>query len=174
MKQSLWLIPLLALSLSAPAFADEATVTVHKVTQEGQGEELGTIDLAISASGLSFTLKLHGLPPGQHGFHVHENANCGPTMINGVRIPGGAAGSHFDPDATFRHAGPAGEGHLGDLPFIDVEPDGTATQTLTAPRIKDVESLKGRALIIHAGGDTYSDIPSLGGGGGRIACGVIE
>jgi Cu-Zn family superoxide dismutase len=44
-----------------------------------------------------------------------------------------------------------------------------------APRIKDIQALKGHALMIHAGGDNYSDQPKpLGGGGARIACGVIE
>jgi Cu-Zn family superoxide dismutase len=28
-------------------------------------------------------------------------------------------------------------------------------------------------LIVHEGGDTYSDNPQLGGGGGRIVCGVV-
>jgi Cu-Zn family superoxide dismutase len=29
--------------------------------------------------------------------------------------------------------------------------------------------------MIHAGGDTYSDMPApLGGGGARLACGVIK
>ena len=35
--------------------------------------------------------------------------------------------------------------------------------------------VKGRAIMIHAGGDNYSDQPApLGGGGARIACGVIK
>jgi Cu-Zn family superoxide dismutase len=38
-----------------------------------------------------------------------------------------------------------------------------------------VKDVRGRSLIIHAGEDNYSDQPaSLGGGGIRIACGVIE
>jgi Cu-Zn family superoxide dismutase len=46
--------------------------------------------------------------------------------------------------------------------------------TLTAPRLK-VADAEGRALMIHAGGDNYSDQPKpLGGGGARIACGVVE
>ena len=35
--------------------------------------------------------------------------------------------------------------------------------------------LAGKALMIHAGGDNYSDEPKpLGGGGARVACGVIR
>jgi len=163
-----------ATTLALPASAADLTVVMHKVTQDGTGEAVGTIVIATSEAGATFKLNLHGLPPGPHGFHVHENGNCSPTFMNSVRIPGGAAGSHFDPDHTYKHAGPDGEGHLGDLPLIVVGADGTATQTLTAPRIKDTDVMKTRGLIIHAGGDTYSDVPSLGGGGARFACGVIE
>ena len=50
----------------------------------------------------------------------------------------------------------------------------SATATLTAPHIKDIAALKGRALVIHVGGDNYADQPlPLGGGGARLACGVI-
>jgi Copper/zinc superoxide dismutase (SODC) len=35
--------------------------------------------------------------------------------------------------------------------------------------------VKGRSVMIHAGGDNYSDQPApLGGGGARIACGVAR
>lgn len=34
--------------------------------------------------------------------------------------------------------------------------------------------LTGGAIVIHAGGDNYSDSPDkLGGGGARVACGVV-
>jgi Cu-Zn family superoxide dismutase len=95
-------------------------------------------------------------------------------MMNGVAIPGGATGRHWDPGETFRHAGPTGDGHLGDLPLLDVADDGTATQTLAASRIKDLDKIRGKALVITRQGDNYSDKPEIGGGGGgRLACGVI-
>ena len=166
----------LATVVALPTQATAAlTVTMHKATQDGTGESLGTVIITDTSGGASFKLALHGLPPGPHGFHVHENANCSPTFINTVRIPAGAAGGHFDPDDTGKHEGPMGEGHLGDLPVLEVAPDGTATQTLTAPRIKSIDVLKGRSLIIQTGGDNYSDMPLRdGGGGGRFACGLVE
>jgi len=61
------------------------------------------------------------------------------------------------------------------LPVLEVLPDGSVTKTLIAPRIMDIELLRGHTLMIHAGGDNYSDEPApLGGGGVRIACGVIR
>jgi Cu-Zn family superoxide dismutase len=168
-------LAVLATTLAVPAMAADLTVTVHKVTQDGTSDNLGTIIIASSNAGATFKVDLHGLPPGQHGFHVHENGNCGPTLLNGTRIPGGAAGGHLDPDHTGKHEGPAGQGHLGDLPVLDVDANGTAKQILIPSRIKDPAVLKGHSIVIHVGGDNYSDSPSpLGGGGARFACGVVE
>jgi hypothetical protein len=37
-----------------------------------------------------------------------------------------------------------------------------------------VADLNGRSVVVHAGADTYSDQPKpLGGGGARVACGVV-
>jgi Cu-Zn family superoxide dismutase len=109
---------------------------------------------------------LHDLSPGIHGFHVHENASCGDN--------GADAGGHFDPKQTGNHLGPySAKGHLGDLPALTVTDNGNADLPILAPRLK-VKKLKGHSLIIHAGGDNYADIPEkLGGGGARIACGII-
>jgi Cu-Zn family superoxide dismutase len=167
-------IPILlsAASLAAPA---ELRATMQHATQDGTGATLGTVTISLSTEGAVFKLNLKGLPPGPHGLHVHENGDCGPTMMNGVRIPAGAAGRHWDPEMTFKHEGPTGTGHLGDLPVMEVGADGTATQSLTAPRIRDLDGLKGHALIIQVGGDNYSDEPSPGGGGGiRLACGIMQ
>ena len=52
--------------------------------------------------------------------------------------------------------------------------DGKTTTAVTAPRLK-MADVMGRSLMIHAGGDNYSDQPApLGGGGARVACGVIK
>lgn len=165
----------LAIACAAPALAADLTVKMQRASPEGTGAALGTITVGESDAGATFKLALHDLPPGPHGFHVHENATCGPTLLNGAHVPAGAAGGHFDPDHAGKHEGPAGEGHLGDLPLLEAQADGAAAQTLTAPRIKDTAILKGRTLMIHAGGDNYKDAPSpLGGGGGRFACGIVE
>ena len=169
------LLTTMAALTALPAVAADRTATILRTTPEGTAETLGTVTIAGSPAGATLKLALHGLPPGPHGFHVHDNGACGPTLTNGTRVPAGAAGGHLDPDHTGKHEGPAGAGHRGDLPVLEVQADGTADQTLTAPRLKDVDALKGHALIIHAAGDNYADAPApLGGGGGRFACGVIQ
>ncbi|MBK8892516.1 MAG: superoxide dismutase family protein [Propionivibrio sp.] len=68
---------------------------------------------------------------------------------------------------------PWGDGHLGDLPALYVDANGAANGSVLAPRLK-MADIKGRALMVHAGGDNHSDHPAaLGGGGARVACGVI-
>ena len=157
--------PVLAQSLSVPMALAEPT---------GPGAGVGTVTITEGRDGVNLSLDLHGLPPGPHGFHVHANPSCAPGEKDGKPVPAGAAGGHLDPDHTGMHMGPMGGGHLGDLPLIMVGADGTAKAVLTAPRIKSVDLMKGHSLMIHVGGDNYSDQPApLGGGGARLACGVI-
>ena len=83
---------------------------------------------------------------------------------------GVAAGEHYDPDGAKSHKGPKDGGHKGNLPALKATAKGN-NQTVTAPDIKHSD-IAGRALVIHEGGDTYSDQPESGGEG-RIACGII-
>lgn len=116
-----------------------------------------------------------GLQAGQHGFHVHENPSFARSTANGVVTPAGATGSHFDPRGSKHHGEPWGDGHLGDLPPPYVTPDGQSTNPVMSPRLTKLSDIRGRALMVHMGGDNHSDHPAaLGGGGGRVACGVIE
>ena len=64
---------------------------------------------------------------------------------------------------------------MGDLPLLVVNNEGNATTPVVAPRLKTIDEVKGKALMIHVGGDNMSDQPQpLGGGGARYACGVIK
>lgn len=159
---------------SFAAAADALTVTIHKIDDKGIGAAIGTVALSDGPNGLVIKPSLKGLTPGEHGFHVHENADCGPKEKDGKMVAGLAAGGHYDPAKTGKHEGPKGHGHLGDLPALVVAADGTAKGEMLAPRLK-VADVKGRSLMIHEGGDNYADQPKpLGGGGGRVACGVIK
>ena len=151
--------------------ADGTKVEMHQISAEGVGASMGTLNVAETAQGLSINGQLTNLSPGEHGFHIHEKPNCGPGEKDGKASAGIAAGSHLDPKATKKHAGPDGTGHLGDLPKLVVTADGKIS--VVAPHLK-LADVKSRALVIHEGGDNYSDTPELGGGGKRIACGVIE
>lgn len=153
----------------------QITVTMFKIDANGVGPDIGTLTLSDSRGGLHVVPKLRGLPPGPHGFHVHENPNCAPGMKDGKMLAGLAAGGHYDPNGTGKHVGPLGSGgHAGDLPTLNVAADGTATEAVNALRLS-VSSVRGRSIVVHEGGDNFSDQPlPLGGGGVRIACGAVS
>lgn len=162
-----------ALLLAAAAAQADITVPMQRVDAKGAGERIGEVRITESAHGLVFTPALQGLQPGLHGFHVHENPSCDPKVQDGKPTPAGAAGGHLDAAKSGRHDAPWGDGHLGDLPALHVDAQGKAGHPVLAPRLK-LDDVRGRALMVHEGGDNYSDQPKpLGGGGGRVACGVI-
>ena len=164
----------LLLLLATAARAETLSATMYLATDKGPGAEIGAVTFADGADGLLVTTNLKGLPPGKHGFHVHEKPDCGAVEKDGKIGHALAAGGHYDPDKTGKHLGPEGGGHKGDLPVLTVAADGTDKETLKIKGIKAAE-FKNRALMIHAGGDNYSDAPApLGGGGARIACGIIK
>lgn len=164
----------LILLLQGVAHAGSASAILYKATDTGNGDAVGTVTFSDSDDGLVIKTDLKGLPPGKRGFHVHEKPDCSPVSKDGKMTHAGAAGGHYDPDKTGKHLGPGGGGHKGDLPVLTVAEDGTAKVVMTLKGVK-AEEFKNRSLMIHAGGDNYSDEPEpLGGGGPRIACGIIQ
>jgi Cu-Zn family superoxide dismutase len=163
-----------SLTLPNIASANDKTIEVHKISPTGVGEAIGTIKFSDNESGLVLMPDLKGLAPGSHGIHIHTNPSCDAGLKDGKPEAGHAAGGHYDPQSSNKHEGPKGAGHHGDLPVLAVAKDGSATQPLIAPRLK-LSDVTNRSVIIHEGGDNYSDKPKpLGGGAGRIACGIIQ
>lgn len=170
MKRALMLAVALASSVAYAA----PDITMNMVNEKGVGASIGTVAATDSKYGLVLTPSLRGLPPGLYGFHVHQNPSCDPKEKDGKMVPALAAGGHLDPAGTNKHGTPWGDGHLGDLPALYVDASGNASQPVLAPRLK-VSDLANRSLMIHSGGDNHSDNPApLGGGGARMACGVVK
>ena len=177
MKHTLLTTALFATFLSGAALAKDLSIEIHQVDDKGTTKALGNIKVAQTEYGLLFSPDLSGLAPGIHGFHLHEHPDCAPKKgDDGKIVPAGAAGGHFDPEKTGKHLGPYDDkGHLGDLPALYVDADGHAKYEVLAPRLKTLSQIEGHAIMIHAGGDNFSDSPAaLGGGGARMACGVIK
>lgn len=165
------------LATAAPASADKAPkpvkVSINLIDATGVGKEIGTVTIKETAAGVELDTKLKGLPPGEHGFHLHETGSCAPGEKDGKPAAGIGAGGHFDPATTKAHKGPGGGGHRGDLPKLTADEKGNANEKLKVDGLK-LADVMGKALMIHEGGDNYADAPKpLGGGGARIACGVI-
>lgn len=134
------------------------------------GRDLGTLTLTESGGSISVSGQLSGLPPGEHGFHIHTAGKCeGPSFES--------AGAHWNPTnkghGTNNPAGP----HLGDLTNITVGADSTVNVQASTPggTLHGENALldgDGAAVVIHANADDYKTNPS-GNSGNRIACGVV-
>ncbi|HEX6748545.1 MAG TPA: superoxide dismutase family protein [Longimicrobium sp.] len=145
----------------------DTTVTATAVMQDAAGKELGTVTLTDAADGIAVSGAITGLPPGEHGFHVHAVGQCAP--------PFESAGPHWNPSSkqhgTLNPAGP----HAGDLGNLNVGPAGTVTAagTTRGGRLSELLDADGAALVVHEKVDDYRTDPS-GNSGARIACGVIQ
>lgn len=158
-----------AVSTTAADTTQALKVAMTLIDERGSSASIGSVQLSNTANGLLVTPSLTNLPPGAHGFHVHQFPDCGAAMKDGATVAGQAAGEHYDPTESGKHAGPDGKGHAGDLPRLMVAADGTATTAIVVSRLK-LADVSNRSLIIHAEADDYGAAP----GGARIACGVVQ
>jgi superoxide dismutase, Cu-Zn family len=174
MNSSLRMLTVSSVALVAATglvMAQQLAVDINKISDAGVGEKIGSVTVSEGKNGTTFKVAITSVPTGKHGFHVHDKGDCAAAMKDGKMLAGGAAGGHYDPDNTKSHKGPKGAGHKGDLPVLTANAKGI-NQSVTAPKLK-LADVQGHALVIHEGGDNYSDNPENGGGKGRIACGVI-
>ncbi|MEU6134952.1 superoxide dismutase family protein [Nocardioides sp. NPDC047086] len=150
------------------------------------GKKVGTVEIEEDDGATQISVRVSGLDAGYHGFHVHTTGRCeadsaapdDPAKTGDFL----SAGGHLNPDDSAH-----GE-HLGDLPALLVNEDGTASLELTAPfTLDELRDADGSAVMIHAGRDNYANVPDryapegpdedttkTGDAGDRIACAVIE
>lgn len=129
----------------------------------------GTVTLTQLGDGsVRVTVNLTGVPPGTHGFHIHDKGDCGDN--------GNAAGGHFNPASTNHGAPSADPHHAGDFGNVTADEAGNVKTQFTT-RSVTVEagpsSAVGHAVILHANPDDLVTQPT-GNAGGRIACGIVQ
>lgn len=152
---------------------EEAPTKVDVEMFNASGDSLGTVKLSEQTKGIKLELVLEGLPPGEHGFHIHENAKCEAPEFK-------SAGNHFNPDEK-QHGLLHPEGsHAGDLQNLIADEDGLVEAEIAAPAVtlkKDAKNSllmkEGTTLIITELKDDGMTQPS-GDSGARIACGEIS
>lgn len=144
----------------------------HAVIVNAAGDKIGTATFVPSAGGVRVDVTVEQLPPGPHGIHIHAVGKCdGPDFKT--------AGAHYNPASKKHGRDNPGGPHNGDLPNLEVGPDGKATTSLLDTNVTLSDGPNslfqdgGTSIVIHAEQDDYRTDPS-GNSGGRIACGVIQ
>ena len=129
----------------------------------------GTVTFAEKKDGsVQVTVRLTGVPPGVHGFHVHDKGDCGDN--------GNAAGGHFNPMSAPHGAPSDASHHAGDFGNVEADASGSVNESRTLWGITvapGTTSVVGHAVILHANADDLKTQPT-GNAGGRIACGVVQ
>jgi Cu-Zn family superoxide dismutase len=143
----------MAMAVMTPISGSTATGTAH--FQE------------LSDGSVDVTLDLRNVPPGVHGFHIHQNGDCGDN--------GNAAGGHFNP-TNMPHAAPEAQSHhAGDFGNVTADASGVVSTSFNTRSItvhEGTASAVGHAVILHGNPDDLTTQPS-GNAGPRIACGVV-
>ncbi len=161
-------LAMLGLGLPAIVYAQSARAQL----KDAQANVVGTATLSEVPGGVRLTLRVNGLTPGEHGFHIHAVGKCEPPGFM-------SAGAHFNPYGEHHGlANPAGP-HAGDFQNLKVGSDGTGSLDTTDSLVTLKEGSSslfppgGTSLIIHADPDDEKTDPA-GNSGARVACGVIE
>ncbi|CAM8961359.1 unnamed protein product [Rhodiola kirilowii] len=165
-----------AFSLSAVAPKPMTVVAAAKkavAVLKGNSAVEGVVILTQEDEGpTTVNVRITGLTPGPHGFHLHEFGDTTNGCIS--------TGPHFNPKGL-THGAPEDEiRHAGDLGNIVANADGVAEATIVDSQIPltGPNAVVGRAFVVHEleddlgkGGHELS--LSTGNAGGRLACGVI-
>jgi Cu-Zn family superoxide dismutase len=161
---------LLLAGAALPAAAQSAS-TANAELKDAEGTAVGAATFTQTPAGVLIRLSLHGIPAGEHAFHIHAVGKCEPPFTS--------AGGHFNPTGA-KHGMMVCKGHAGDMPNLHIPEDGALTievlnenVTLEKGKPNSLFDSDGSALVIHAKADDYKSDPA-GDAGDRIACGVVQ
>jgi Cu-Zn family superoxide dismutase len=171
MKRNVWWACGAVVMLAGCAGAGRSSAARDYPLRDANGAEVGTVTLQPASHGTRVMVHVRGMAPGEHGTHLHQVGLCeGPAFTS--------AGGHWNPESK-QHgwSNPAGH-HMGDLPNLMVEADGTGTLDFSIPAPFEAGATSpfdsdGTALVVHAAADDNRTDPS-GNSGARVACAAIR
>jgi Cu-Zn family superoxide dismutase len=170
---------------------------VAAVLRDPGGHVVGVVTFAGDRHGTRVTAVLR--PNGYvaaaqfHGFHVHANndpANGSGCIADASKPP---ATWFVSADAHLARPGQTHGHHQGDMPSLEVTPQGLAVVTFVTTSLSP-HDVMGRAVVVHAAPDNFGNVPiggaadqytpnsaaaadktrNTGNAGDRVACGVAR
>lgn len=169
---ALMLSPLLVNAQQATPGAAGASLDVPLIDKSGK--EVGTATFSEGADGVTVSVHVEGLEPGDHGWHLHAMGVCESSGLE----PFATAGPHWNPTGEMHGAPDAMHHHAGDFGNFTAGDDGVGEADITtkdftlAAGPTSVSDEDGTAIIIHVGKDDLVSQPA-GNSGARYACGVV-
>jgi len=100
-------LAMLGLGLPAMAHAQSAWAQL----KDAQANVVGTAALREVPGGVRVSLRVNGLKPGEHGFHIHAVGKCEPPDFM-------SAGPHFNPYRKHHGLANPNGPHAGDFPNL--------------------------------------------------------
>lgn len=139
----------------------------YQITPKSGSKISGNVNFMQEGNEVTMTIKVMGLTPGEHGFHIHENADCSAE-------DGSSAGGHWNPAGNDHGKWGEEHFHMGDIGNLVANDKGEAELTFTTDKWcigceDDSKNIIGHSLIIHEDADDFHSQPT-GNAGGRIGC----
>ena len=152
--------------------AMKAVKTLVGVAVFQKGVVEGEVLIENLEKGVKITATFTKMPPGKHGFHIH---NAGDLRGEGCK----GACSHYHVGSPKQHGPAPGKSknrHTGDLGNIELNGDSAHYSYIV--KGTSVKELLGRSFIVHADEDdlglgAYEDSKITGHSGARIACAIV-
>jgi Cu-Zn family superoxide dismutase len=159
-----------AMALLAVGCASSRLPSAMATLQPSSGQTAkGMVHLTDAGEGnVDVQIDLTGVPPGTHGFHIHEKGDCGNNGQN--------AGGHFNPTGMVHGAPDAVSHHAGDFGNVTADANGEVHTRFTTHSVSlksgETTNPVGKAVVLHEKADDLISQPS-GNAGARSACGVL-
>ena len=157
------------ISAEAQELKATAVVSPTSVASAAGMNPQGTVNFVERGDLVIVSGRITGLKPaGEHGFHVHEAADC--------TDDGMATRGHFNPSGTPHGMHGTHTHHAGDLVSLKADANGVAEYSFEAKLLRvspGQTSIVGRGLIVHRDADDYTTQPT-GNAGPRPGCAVIR
>ncbi len=186
----------LIVGLITANIADADNHSARATLATAEGLEIGTVEFTTGDGHTEVVVSLEGAPglDAFHGFHIHANDDDTATPGNGSGCiaTSDPATSFLSADGHYNPTGATHSHHVGDMPVVYVNADGSVETQFRLDGI-DPGELNGKVVILHANPDNFANIPlgtgatqytagaeaeaataKTGNAGDRLACGVIS